>query len=96
MSLGKQGFWYFFRRCSNSHTNRDVLTNPLQNCDQEEETSIRTSDDSHIYCKKHFHQNPLKFRFLADFEADKETDNSGIGNRQLIILNKILCVFGII
>ena len=31
--------------------------------------------------KKHFHKNPLNFRIIADFEADKETDGSNIGNK---------------
>ena len=31
--------------------------------------------------KKHFQKNPLYFRIYADFEADNEKDNSGIGNK---------------
>ena len=44
-------------------------------------TTIRTSNESHIYWKKHFHKNPLYFRIYADFEADNEKDNSIIGNK---------------
>ena len=35
-----------------------------------------------IFCwKKHFHKNPLFFRIYAVFEADKEKDNSNVGNK---------------
>ena len=44
-------------------------------------TSIRTSNESHLHWKKHFHKNPLYFRIYADFEADNEKDNSNIGNK---------------
>ena len=53
-----------------------------------EVTSIRSSNEFHIYRKKHFHKNRLIFRIIADFEADKENDKSGIGKKQLIFLNK--------
>ena len=44
-------------------------------------TTIRTSKESHLYWKKHFHKNPLYFRIYADFEADNEKDTSIIGNK---------------
>ena len=44
-------------------------------------TTIRTSSESHIYWKEHFHKNPLYFRIYADFEAVNESDNSSIGNK---------------
>ena len=44
-------------------------------------TTIKTSHESHIYWKKHFHKNPLYFMIYADFEADNEIDNSNIGNK---------------
>ena len=44
-------------------------------------TTIKTSSESHIYWKKHFHKNPLFFRIYADFEADNEFENSSIGNK---------------
>ena len=47
---------------------------------QQEITSIKTSDEFQLYWKKHFPKNPLFFRVYADFEADNETDNSNIGN----------------
>ena len=44
-------------------------------------TTIRTSPESHIYWKNHFHKNLLCFRKRADFEADNEKNISSIGNK---------------
>ena len=50
-------------------------------CESNDITLIRTSDESHICWKKHFHRNPLCFRMFAGFEADNEKDKSSIGNK---------------
>ena len=50
-------------------------------CENIDITTIRTSNESHIYWKKQFHKNLLNFRIYADFEADKEKDNSSVGNK---------------
>ena len=51
-----------------------------ENCEQKQEvTTNRTSDESYLYWKNHFHKNPIYFRIIADFEADNEIDNSNIG-----------------
>ena len=52
-----------------------------QKCGNDNITVIRTSNESHLHWKKHFHKNPLYFRIYADFEADKDKDNSNIGNK---------------
>ena len=52
-----------------------------QKCGDGDITTLRTSSESHIYWKKHFHKNPLYFRTYADFEADNEKDNSSVGNK---------------
>ena len=44
-------------------------------------TLLRTSSESYLHWKNHFHKNPLYFRINADFEADNEKDNSSIGNK---------------
>ena len=41
-------------------------------CENYDKTTIRTSSESHLHWKDHFHQNPLYFRIIADFEADNE------------------------
>ena len=51
------------------------------NCENIDISTIRTSPESHIQWKKHFHKNPLYFRIYADFEADNEFDNSSIGKK---------------
>ena len=58
-----------------------MLIKHQQKCGDDIITTIKTSNESHIYWKKHFHKNPLYFRIYADFEADNETDNSSIGNK---------------
>ena len=68
-------------RCLSSYTSQNVLIVHKQKCIQQEKTGIRTSIESHLYWKNHFHKNPLYFRLHADFEADNEIDNSSIGNK---------------
>ena len=51
------------------------------NCENFDKTTIRTSSESHLYWKNHFHKNPIFFRIYADFEADNEFDYSNIDNK---------------
>ena len=62
-----------------SYSGQNVLKRHKQRCDQQEITSNKTSNESHIFWKKHFHTNPLGFRIYAGFEPDNEYDNSSIG-----------------
>ena len=50
-------------------------------CENNDITAIRTSPESHLLWKNHFHKNPLYFRINADFEADNEKDDSIVGNK---------------
>ena len=50
-------------------------------CGNNDITTIRTSIESHLYWKKHFHKNPLYFRIYVVFEADNEKDNSIVDNK---------------
>ena len=59
-----------------------------QKCGDDRITTIRTSPESQIHWKKHFHRNPLFFKIYADFEADNEIDNSSIGKKATDILKK--------
>ena len=45
-------------------------------CGEDNITTIKTSPESHLDSKNHFHKNPLYFRIYADFEADNEKDDS--------------------
>ena len=58
-----------------------MLMKHKQKCGDDNITTIRTSNESHLHWKKHFHKNPLYFRIYADFEADNEKDDSIIGNK---------------
>ena len=50
-------------------------------CENNDITSIKTSNESHLHWTKHHHKNPLYFRIYADFEADNEKDNFVVGNK---------------
>ena len=50
------------------------------NCERKQEIStIRTSDESHLYWKNQIQKNPFCFRIIADFEVDNENHVSSIG-----------------
>ena len=69
------------RRCLSSYTSENMLIKHKQKCGIDNLTTIKTSNESHLHWKKHFHKNPLYFRIYADFEADNEKDNSSIGKK---------------
>ena len=73
------------KRCLNSYTSETMLRIQNSKCEDQELTTIRTSSESHLQWKKHFHRNPLYFKTYAYFEADNEIDNSGIGNKTIKI-----------
>ena len=58
-----------------------MLIKHKQKCGYDNFITIKTSKESHLFWKKHFHKNPLYFRIYADFEADNEKDNLCIGNK---------------
>ena len=67
---------FICRRCLSSYTSEKMLMLHKPKCENNNKTTIRTSPDSHLHWKKHFHKNPLYFRIYADFEVDNEKDNS--------------------
>ena len=79
--LGDHNKSFVCRRCLNSHTYENALLNHREKCGDDNICTIKTSSESHLCWKKHFHKNPLYFRIIADFEADNEIDNSKIGNK---------------
>ena len=79
--LGDHNKSFVCRRCLNSYTCENALTNHKQKCGDDNICTIRTSNESHLYWKKHFDKNKIYFRIIADFEADNEEDNSKIGNK---------------
>ena len=79
--LGDHNKKYICRQCLSSYTSENMLIKQKQKCGEENITTIKTSNESHIHWKKHFHTNPLYFRIYADFEANNEKDNSVVGNK---------------
>ena len=79
--LGDHNKKFICRRCLSSYTSENMLIKHKPKCENNDITTIRTSNESHLQWKKHFHKNPLYFRIYADFEADNEKDNSSIGNK---------------
>ena len=65
----------------NSYTSENLLRKHKQKCEINDITTLRTSANSHLHWKNHFHKNPLYFRIYADFEADNEKDNSNVDNK---------------
>ena len=79
--LGDHNKKYICRRCLSSYTSENMLMKHKPKCENNDITSIKTSNKSHLHWEKHFHKNPLYFRIYADFEADNEKDDSIIGNK---------------
>ena len=83
--LGDHNKKYICRRCLSSYTSENMLIKRKPKCENNDITTIKTSNESHLHWKKHFHKNPLYFRIYAGFEADNEKDNSIIGNKTINI-----------
>ena len=79
--LGDHNKKYVCRRCLSSYTSENMLMKHKPKSEINDITTIKTSSESHINWKKHFHKNPLYFRIYADFEADNEIENSSVGNK---------------
>ena len=73
------------RQCLSSYTSENMLLIHKQKCGENDITTIKTSNESHLHWKKHFHKNPFYFRIYAYFEANNEKDNSIIGNKTTFI-----------
>ena len=79
--LGDQIIKFTCRKCLSSYTNENMLMKHKQKCGDDNITTIKTSNESHLHWKIHFHKNPLHFPIYADFEVDNEKDISSIGNK---------------
>ena len=63
------------------YTSENMLLKHKQKCGVDIINTIKTSNGSHLHCKKHFHKNEKYFRIYADFEADYEKDDSSLRNK---------------
>ena len=79
--LGDHNKKFICRQCLSSYTSENMLIKHKQKCGDDNITTMKTSNESHLHWKNHFHKNPLYFRIYADFEADNEKDNSNVGKR---------------
>ena len=81
-----------------SYTSENMLMKHKPRCENNDITTIKTSNESHLHWKKHFHKNPLCFRIYSNFEADNERDNIIIGNKTTNIYkqNPVLNAYHII
>ena len=83
--LGDHNKKFICRRWLSSYTSENMLLKHKEKCGDDNIATIKTSNESHIYWKKHFHKKPLYFRIFADFEPDKEKDSSSIGYKTINI-----------
>ena len=72
---------FLCRHCLSSYTSENMLMKHKPKCGDDNITTIKTSNESHLHWKKHFHKNPLYIRIYADFEADNEKNKSDKGNK---------------
>ena len=54
--LGDHNKSFVCRRCLNSYTNEKALLNQKEKCGDDNKCTIRTSNESHLHWKKHFHR----------------------------------------
>ena len=85
VSLGDHNKKFICRQCMSSYTSENMLVKHKQKYGEHNITTIKTSNESHLHWKKHFHENPIYFMIYADSEADDEKGNSSIGNKTTII-----------
>ena len=83
--LGDHNKKFICRQFLSSYTSENMLRKLEQECGDDNITTIKISNESHIQWKKPYHKNPLYFRIYADFEADNEKDHSSIGNKTTTI-----------
>ena len=91
---GKFNKNFICKRCLISHTSEKINMIHKPKSWNNGITKIRTSPESHLHSKDHFHKNPIKFRIIAHFEADNENYIFNIRNKKPLFINKILCVMG--
>ena len=79
---------YIRRRCLGSLTSQNASLRQKQRGEEQEVANIKTSNESHLDWREHFHKISLYIRINAVFGADNETDNTNVGKKQLIFSSK--------
>ena len=57
--LGNHICKFICRNCLSSYTCENMLNKHKEECGDDNITTIKTSNESHLHWKKHFHKNPL-------------------------------------
>ena len=70
-----------YRRCLGSSLSQNDLIKHKQKCEQRELTSIKVSNESHIFWIKYFHNDALYFSTYVDVKADNESIISNMGSK---------------
>ena len=60
--LGDRNKKFICRQCLSSSTSQNMLMKHKQKFGDDNITTIKTSNESHLHWNKHFHKNPLYFR----------------------------------
>ena len=81
-------------QCLSSYSSQNVLKKRKHKCEQQQMTSIITSNGSQIYWNKYFYKNPLQLKIYADFVADNENENSYIDNKTTNIYRQNQIYYG--
>ena len=57
--LGDHNKKFTYRQCLSSYTNENMLMKHKQKCGEDNITTIKTSNESHLHWKNYFRTNPL-------------------------------------
>ena len=61
MSFRRRSQNFFSRRCLKSYPSENLLMVQKANCETYDITTNRTSSESHLHWKEHFHKNSFVF-----------------------------------
>ena len=67
--LGDRNKKIICRQCLSSNTSENMLMKHKQKCGDDNITTIKSSNVSHLHWNKHFQKNPLYFRIYVDFRS---------------------------
>ena len=94
--LGNHNKSFVCRRFLNSYRCENALTNHKEKCGEDNICTIRTSNESHLYWKKHFHKNPLYLGFMQISKLIMKKIILSWETKQPTFTNKILYLMVIV
>ena len=66
------------------YSSQNVLLKHKRRGEQQRLPAIKTSNESHLYWKEHFHKNTIHCSIYAHFESDNEIESSSVGEEKQI------------